>query len=60
MRLPINIQVFVVRKLGDDYQYLMLHRHKTIPNVWQSVSGGVEEGVEYQSARPDVRNALPH
>lgn len=43
MRLPINIQVFVVRKQGDDYQYLMLHRHKTMPNFWQPVSGGVEE-----------------
>ena len=44
MRLPINIQVFIIRKHGDSYQYLMLHRHNLNPQFWQSVTGGLEEG----------------
>ncbi len=56
MRLPINIQIFVVRKSGDSYQYLMLFRHMTLPNFWQPVSGGVEDGESIeQTARREMR-----
>ncbi len=42
MRLPIQVQGIVFRKINAEIQYLLLKRQKQ--GFWQPVTGGVEEG----------------
>jgi len=42
MRLPIQIQGIVFRRINGEIQYLLLERRKG--GFWQPVTGGLEEG----------------
>ena len=44
MRLPIQIQAILFRKLNRETQYLLLKRASSTGGFWQSVTGGIEEG----------------
>ena len=44
MRLPIQVQAILFRKINGEIQYLLLKRISDIGGFWQPVTGGVEEG----------------
>ena len=44
MRLPIQVQGIVFRKISGRMQYLLLRRNPSIGRFWQPVTGGLEEG----------------
>ena len=44
MRLPIQVQGIVFRKIDGRMQYLLLRRIPSIGRFWQPVTGGLEEG----------------
>ena len=44
MRLPIQIQAILFRKINRETQYLLLKRISSIGGFWQPVTGGIEEG----------------
>lgn len=50
MRLPIQVVIYVVRKNGDSFDYLILHRLPERHEFWQGVSGGVEQGETIEEA----------
>jgi 8-oxo-dGTP pyrophosphatase MutT (NUDIX family) len=44
MRLPIQVQGILFRKINGDIQYLILKRTPEKEDFWQPVTGGLEEG----------------
>jgi len=44
MRLPIQVQGILFRKINGEIQYLLLRRIPDSGGFWQPVTGGVEEG----------------
>jgi len=44
MRLPIQVQGIVFRKINGEIQFLLLKRIPKKGNNWQPVTGGVEKG----------------
>ena len=44
MRLPIQVQAILFRKVNGENQYLLLKRISYIGEFWQPATGGVEEG----------------
>ena len=44
MRLPIQVQGILFRKINGEIQYLLLKRISSIGRFWQPVTGGLEEG----------------
>lgn len=44
MRLPIQIQAILFRKINGRIQYLLLKRIPERDGFWQPVTGGLEEG----------------
>jgi len=44
MRLPIQVQGILFRKISGDIQYLLLKRTQEKEGFWQPVTGGLEEG----------------
>ncbi len=44
MRLPIQVQGILFRKINGKIQYLLLKRISSIGRFWQPVTGGIEEG----------------
>ena len=44
MRLPIQVQGILYRKISGDIQYLLLKRTQEKESFWQPVTGGLEEG----------------
>jgi 8-oxo-dGTP pyrophosphatase MutT (NUDIX family) len=50
MRLPIQVVIYVARKNGNTFEYLVLHRLPGKQEFWQGVSGGVEQGETIEEA----------
>jgi dATP pyrophosphohydrolase len=44
MRLPVQVQGILFRKIGTEIQYLLLKRTPEKEDFWQPVTGGLEEG----------------
>lgn len=44
MRLPIQVQGILFRKINGEVQYLLLKRIPDREGFWQPVTGGLEEG----------------
>ncbi|MCL6642087.1 MAG: NUDIX pyrophosphatase [Candidatus Bipolaricaulota bacterium] len=44
MRQPIQVLVYPVRRIGDRWEYLLLHRIPSCGGFWQGVTGGVQQG----------------
>ena len=44
MRLPIQVQGILFRKINGEIQYLLLKRISEREGFWQPVTGGLEEG----------------
>ncbi|UCD97104.1 MAG: NUDIX domain-containing protein, partial [Candidatus Bathyarchaeota archaeon] len=44
MRLPIQIQAILYRKVDEKLQFLLLRRASDRDGFWQPVTGGQEEG----------------
>ena len=44
MRLPIQVQGILFRKINGEVQYLLLKRVSSRGSFWQPVTGGIEEG----------------
>jgi len=44
MRRPIQVLVYPVRRMGDDWEYLLLHRLTSREAFWQGVTGAPERG----------------
>ncbi|MBD3258473.1 NUDIX domain-containing protein [candidate division GN15 bacterium] len=44
MRLPIQVAVYCVCRIDNDWRFLLLHRVLKRLSFWQGVTGGVEEG----------------
>ncbi len=43
MRKSIQVLIYPVRKIGNNWEYLLLHRIPSRGGFWQRVTGGVEE-----------------
>ena len=44
VRLPIQIQAILFRKINSEIQYLLLKRTSNTGGFWQPVTGGIEKG----------------
>lgn len=44
MREPIQVLIYPVKLVGDNWQYLLLRRPPNGGGFWQGVTGGVEKG----------------
>ena len=44
MRLPIQIEVILFRRIDGEIQYLLLKRISKLGEFWQPVTGGLEKG----------------
>ena len=44
MRLPVQVQGILFRKINGEIQYLLLKRTPEKEDFWQPVTGGLEEG----------------
>ena len=44
MRIPIQVLVYPVRKINEDWEYLMLKRVRNRGGFWQGVTGAPENG----------------
>jgi len=44
MRLPVQVQGILFRKIDTEIQYLLLKRTPEKEDFWQPVTGGLEEG----------------
>lgn len=56
MRQPVQVLVYPVRRVGNDWEYLLLRRIPSRGEFWQGVTGGVEEGEDLaEAARRELR-----
>jgi len=56
MRLPIQVQAILFRKIDGKIQYLLLKRISSIGGFWQPVTGGIEEGeTKIEALKREVR-----
>lgn len=44
MRLPVQVQGILFRKINGEIEYLLLKRNPEREGFWQPVTGGLEEG----------------
>ena len=44
MRIPIQVLIYPVRKINEEWEYLMLQRVKNRGGFWQGVTGAPENG----------------
>jgi 8-oxo-dGTP pyrophosphatase MutT (NUDIX family) len=59
MRLPIQIQAIVFRKINDTFEFLLLKRIPEKGGFWQSVTGGLEEGESLETAlRREIKEEI--
>lgn len=49
MRLPIQVQIYIYRKLENKIEYLLLKRIAERHGFWQAVTGGLEEGEDLKT-----------
>jgi len=57
MRLPIQIQAILYRKINSEIQYLLLKRISTLGGFWQPVTGGIEKGeTKTQALKREIQN----
>lgn len=50
MRQPIQVLIYPVRRVGNDWEYLLLRRIPSCGGFWQGVTGGIEEGEDLAAA----------
>jgi len=56
MRLPIQVQCILFRKINGKIQYLLLKRIPSKGRFWQPVTGGLEEGeTKIEALKREVR-----
>ena len=56
MRLPIQVQGILFRKINGNIYYLLLKRTPEKEDFWQPVTGGLEEGeTKIQALRREVK-----
>jgi 8-oxo-dGTP pyrophosphatase MutT (NUDIX family) len=55
MRLPVQVQGILFRKINREIQYLLLKRTPEKEDFWQPVTGGLEEGeTEVEALKREV------
>ncbi len=55
MRRPVTVLVYPVRRVGADWEYLLLHRVAGRGGFWQGVTGCIEEGEDlHEAARREL------
>ena len=50
MRLPVQVEAIIFRRMGSKVGYLLLKRRPERNGFWQPVTGGVEEGETREEA----------
>ncbi len=50
MRLPIQVQIIVFRKVNNSYEFLLLKRIPEKGGFWQAITGGLEDGESIERA----------
>ncbi len=54
MRRPDSVQVFLVRRCDQGFEYLLLQRRArpdmSLPDFWQGVTGALEDGESHEQA----------
>ncbi len=50
MKLPLQVDVIVFHKFGNEYKYLMMRRTQDRGGFWQLLTGGVEDGEKISDA----------
>jgi len=56
VRLPIQVQGILFRKINEEIQYLLLKRKPEREDFWQPVTGGLEEGeTKIEALKREVR-----
>jgi len=56
VRLPIQVQGILFRKISGEIQYLLLKRTLEREGFWQPVTGGIEEGeTKIEALKREVR-----